>query len=316
MREALVVGDAVVDIIVPFPRLSGSGRRRADFSPPCIQGGGTAANTAVALRRLGVPVSFVGSVGDDQYGRYVRKDFEAEGVATKMVIVEPEMNTVGVFAFVDEAGERYLWGWPRVDQAFKAVDEAKVDFDAVRAAAWIHSSGMAIVHDSSARRAILRIFEEAKGAGVPTSFDLNLRADDGRVESSFMRAVRDVVELSDYVLGSGDEEFALLGDGDWKENARALVRKDRTVIVRLGKDGAIGMTEGGEIAEPAFPVEVVDTVGAGDVFDAAFIAALLGGEGLPGALRSGNAAAGFKVARKGARSSPREEELRAFMERN
>jgi sugar/nucleoside kinase (ribokinase family) len=314
MHEVLVVGDAVVDIIVPFPRLSGEGKRRAEFFQPCIQGGGTAANTAVALSRLGVPVSFIGSVGDDQYGRYVRKDFEAEGVATGAMIIEPDLNTVGVFAFVDESGERYLWGWPRVDQAFKVIDESKVDFGAVREAAWVHSSGMALVHDSSARSSIIDIFREAKEAGVPTSFDLNLRADDGRIDPAFRGAVMEVVEDSSYVLGSGEEEFAPLGPGNWRENARALVREGRTIVVRLGREGAIGMAEGGESEEPAFPVEVVDTVGAGDVFDAAFIAALLRGAELRVALREGNAGAGFKVARKGARNSPRVPELRAFME--
>ena len=58
------------------------------------------------------------------------------------LIIEPELNTVGVFAFIDENGERYLWGWPRVDQAFKTLDADKVSFEKVQKANWVHSSGM------------------------------------------------------------------------------------------------------------------------------------------------------------------------------
>lgn len=110
MPEVMVVGDATVDIIVPYPKFLNKERTLVEYPEPSIQGGGTSANTAVALARLGVETGFVGSVGEDQYGRYVKNDLSKEGVDISGLIIEPELNTVGVFAFIDENGERYLWG--------------------------------------------------------------------------------------------------------------------------------------------------------------------------------------------------------------
>ena len=115
MHNVIVVGDANVDIIVPYPKFLNEERTLVEYPNPELQGGGTSANTAVALARLGVETSFIGTVGEDQYGKYIRRDLRDEGVDISAMIVEPELNTVGVFAFIDETGERYLWGWPRVD---------------------------------------------------------------------------------------------------------------------------------------------------------------------------------------------------------
>ena len=182
MHKVIVVGDAVVDIIVPYPKLLNEERTRVEYPVPCIQGGGTAANTAVALSRLEIPTGFIGTIGDDQYGRYIVRDFKNECIDTEQLIIESDLNTVGVFAFIDETGERYLWGWPRVDQAFKVLDMSKINMETIHNASWIHSSGMAIVHDTSARSSIIRIFKEAYKRGIPTSFDLNLRVDQGSLD--------------------------------------------------------------------------------------------------------------------------------------
>ena len=119
MPKVLVAGDANVDLIVPFPRFLNDRRTLVEYPNPCLAGGGTCANTAVALSRLGVRTGFAGTIGCDQYGAYIKKDFEKEGVDTACLIEDARKNTVCVFAFIDEQGERYLWGWPRVDQAFR-----------------------------------------------------------------------------------------------------------------------------------------------------------------------------------------------------
>lgn len=124
MPEVMVVGDATVDIIVPYPKFLNKERTLVEYPEPSIQGGGTSANTAVALARLGVETGFVGSVGEDQYGRYVKNDLSKEGVDISGLIIEPELNTVGVFAFIDETESgicgdgrewiRHLRRWMRI----------------------------------------------------------------------------------------------------------------------------------------------------------------------------------------------------------
>ncbi|HHT88058.1 MAG TPA: carbohydrate kinase family protein [Clostridiales bacterium] len=317
MHKVIVVGDAVVDIIVPYPKLLNEERTRVEYPVPCIQGGGTAANTAVALSRLEIPTGFIGTIGDDQYGRYIVRDFKNECIDTEQLIIESDLNTVGVFAFIDETGERYLWGWPRVDQAFKVLDMSKINMETIHNASWIHSSGMAIVHDTSARSSIIRIFKEAYKRGIPTSFDLNLRVDQGSLDEKYKEAVLEVIKYSSYVLGSADEEFRYLGDSeDPIENARAFVNNNRTVIARLGKQGSYGLSVDEEVIAEAFNVEVVDTVGAGDVYNAGFIAAVLQGCSLKDSLIIGNAVSGYTVGQKGARNCPHKDELNVFLKKH
>lgn len=318
MREVLVIGDVAVDIIVPYPRFLNEERTLVEYPNPNLVGGGTCANTAVALARLGVPTGFVGTVGDDQYGRYIVKDFAREGVSTKGLIVDGALNTVGVFAFIDDRGERYLWGWPREEQAFKFINPAKVDMQAVKKAGFVHSSGMAIVHDTSARHTIIEVFKQAQAAGVPTAFDLNLRVDDGKLDEGYKQAVLQVLQYSSHVLGSGDDEFYHLGNSeDWMATAKSFVRPGRTVIVRTGKKGCCGIAPNGEmIEEPAIGKERVDTVGAGDVFNAGFITGYLQGFGFANCLRMGNAVSGYTVARVGARGCPTLPQLKSFLQAN
>lgn len=170
MPKVVVVGDANVDVIVPYPRFLNEERTQVEYPQIGIEGGGTSANTAVALAKLGLDVSFVGTVGDDQYGRFVMQDFKDAGVDVTGLVADSTLSTVGVFAFVDDRGERYLWGWPRERQSFKVLDENLVPMHMIREADWVHSSGMCLTYDTSARETIIRIFEQAT---MPESLHLS-----------------------------------------------------------------------------------------------------------------------------------------------
>lgn len=315
--KVLVVGDAGVDIIVPFPRFSGKDHSQVLFETPCLVGGGTAANTAAALARLQISTAFLGTVGDDQYGKFIIEEFQSLGIDINPMIIDASRNTVGVFAFIDDSGERYLWGWPRTEQAFKELDPKRIPWQDVKNASWVHSSGMAMVHDTSARKSILSILKTAFENGVPTSLDLNLRVDGGPLDPSYRDAVLEAMEYCAYVLGSGQEEYSHLAPGeDWMDNARSFVTDQRTIIVRMGADGSLAMTPSETIREGAFSVTVEDTVGAGDVYNAGFIAALLTGKSLRDALLWGNGVSGWSVGKKGSRDTPNEKELELFIKKS
>lgn len=315
MPKVCVIGDTNVDIIVQFPQFKNPERTSVIWPNPVLMGGGTCSNTAAALAKLGLHTVFIGCTGDDEYGRFVRKDLEETGVDISQMLVHPHQHTVGVFAFVDEVGERYLWGWPRHDQAFKHIGLDEIDLDAVLSCDWIHSSGMAITYDTSARRTITHVFAEAHKRGIPTSFDLNLRVDDGVLNEEFAQALQPLLETSRYVLGSGPDEFAYLGNSaNWMENAQALVTAQRSIIVRDGARGSWAITDQGMIEAPAFKVEVVDTIGAGDVYNAGFMYAQLNDLSMEESLRIANAVSGYKVAHQGPRSSPNLPELQHFLE--
>lgn len=313
MPEVAVVGDANVDIIVPYPRFLNPERTKVEYPTPEVVGGGTCANTAVALSRLGRDVLFAGTVGDDSYGRFTKKDLIEAGVDVDGLVVDRKVNTVGVFAFIDETGERYLWGWPRDHQSFKELDWDRLPMKKLAEVSWIHSSGMCLTYAGSSRDSIIRLFAWARERGIRTSLDLNLRVDNGELDSDFAGALNEILPQVDYLLGSGPEEFAYLGQDNWRENARNLASNGHVVVARDGSRGSVGFAQGNaEINVPAFKVEVADTVGAGDTYNAGFISAILSGEELTGALRQGNAVSGYEVSHKGARHCPDIQQLDDF----
>ncbi|WP_445340751.1 carbohydrate kinase family protein [Bifidobacterium sp. ESL0820] len=313
MPEVAVVGDANVDIIVPYPRFLNPERTKVEYPTPEVVGGGTCANTAVALSRLGRDVLFAGTVGDDSYGRFTKKDLIEAGVDVDGLVVDRKVNTVGVFAFIDETGERYLWGWPRDHQSFKELDWDRLPMKKLAEVSWIHSSGMCLTYAGSSRDSIIRLFAWARERGIRTSLDLNLRVDNGELDSDLAGALNEILPQVDYLLGSGPEEFAYLGQDNWRENARNLASNGHVVVARDGSRGSVGFVQGNaEINVPAFKVEVADTVGAGDTYNAGFISAILSGEELTGALRQGNAVSGYEVGHKGARHCPDIQQLDDF----
>lgn len=314
--DAIVIGDACVDIIVPFPKFLNEEHTEVEFTNPEIRGGGTCANTAVALAKLGVPTSFMGTIGNDNYGRLVTDEFHTYGINTDLTLVDDEKDTVGVFAFIDERHERHLWAWPRGNEAYTHLDLSKIDMDRVRNASWVHSSGMTVLFQGSMRKNIVEVFKAAREAGVPTSFDLNTRVSDPEhLKPEIRETVLEILEYCDYMLGSGKDEFySFCPQADWRESARHFVTDKRTVIARMGKDGALGMSVTETVEEKPFDVPVVDTVGAGDVFNAGFIAARLAGKSLGDSIICGNGVSSFKVSGPSGRHTPTAEQLDSFLQ--
>jgi sugar/nucleoside kinase (ribokinase family) len=315
--RVVVLGDANVDMVI---RLPDRARGAIDLagSEPRLYGGGSAANVAVGLARLGVAVTFIGSVGDDGFGRWLADDFAREGVDTRGLITVRDAFTPMVMALIEPDGERLVVVWPPERGADLRLRPEDVDPDWMAGAAWLHTTGMCL-RASPVREAVLGGMALAREAGATVSLDLNLRVElwglDGETRETLERAI----SLSDVVLGSGPEEIVPLAGLDRGQDAarrpsplrgsqdaaRAMSAGRRTVVARLGADGALAAAPSGEICHaPAFPTTVVDTLGAGDAFDAGFIAARLAGCDLREALRWGNAVAALKIARPGARGTP------------
>ncbi len=308
----LVVGDACVDMVARMPPVGGPG---SDATLPQISGGGTGANTAVALARLGVPVVFVGAVGQDGHGRQVRRELGAEGVDVSRVVELPDAPTALVLAVIDRDGERTIFGspWPR--PAHSRLGAEHVDDELITGAAWVHTTGMCLLQAPSSET-VLYCLQRARDERIPCSLDLNLRGgltEDG-LSRSFGDTLWNAVERSDFVLGSAIDEIPYMVPArSMEEAARRLAGADRTVVARRGADGAtlVTATERQEI--PSFPVDVVDTLGAGDAFDAGFIAARLDGRDTVEAIRWGHAVAALSTSRAGARGTPSATEARALL---
>jgi fructokinase/2-dehydro-3-deoxygluconokinase len=314
---AVVLGDVNVDLAldVPDPAIP---RAHRLVTEPQFGGGGTGGNAAAALAALGAPVEFHGTIGDDSFGRWVTADFKRVGVGVRGLLVLPDVYTPQVIALVEPDGERTLVIWPPSGGAHTHMRPEHLDRDLIAGAAWLHTTGMCL-RASPVRDTILAGMRLARAAGVPVSLDLNLRVELWGLDDSVRQTVEQAVALAEVVFGSGAEELMPLARaGSVEEAAHLLSRGQRTIIGRLGAEGALAVTPDAQIHRaPGFPSRVVSTVGAGDAFDGGFIAARLNGAPLADALRWGNALAALKIARPGgARDLPARAEVEALLNRN
>lgn len=312
-QPVVVVGDANVDMLLHLPD-RGVPLAERQVTEPELHGGGTGANTAVALARLAVPVRFVGAIGDDGYGRFIQRDFAAEGVGTGGLVIKPDAYTPMVMAIIEPDGERMLVIWPPVGGAHTHLHPDDIDPRWLAGAAWLHTTGMCL-RAAPVRDAVLHSMTLARAAGLTVSLDLNLRLELWGADRVFRRMVAQAMELADVVFGSAtDELLPFTGAPTPLDAARTLAAGARTVVARLGPDGALAVDPAGAaVTVPAQPVTVVDTLGAGDAFNGGFIAARAGGASLWAALSWGNAVAGLKITRTGARAVPHLDEVRAAL---
>ncbi len=308
----LVVGDANVDLEIRLPQQP---RASEHANPdPQLFGGGSAANTAAALARLGLNCRFSGTVGDDSFGRFAVASLEGAGVDTAWVTATPDLPTVTVITVKQPDGERLIYVWPPSGGAHSAL-EVEATTAAVSGVDWLHVSGICL-RVRPARDALLAAMAQARAEGVVVSFDLNLRLENWGWDDGFREVVMAAVERSDVVLGAaGDEVGALAGVEDPIAAATALAGTQRTVVARIGAAGAVACSAGSVVAEAGFEVAVVDTVGAGDAFNAGFIASRLAGGTIADALRWGNAVAALSIGEAGARSTPTKARLSEFLRR-
>jgi sugar/nucleoside kinase (ribokinase family) len=299
-KTALVVGDANFDMVLRLPPGDSEADALQDL-PSRTVAGGTAGNVAKALVGLGIATRLACAVGRDGHGRFIRQALTEAGVDTRHFHITPDYDTLIITAVVDRSGQRYFARFPTFQHASSYYPPDKLTAADVARVDWLHSSGSCFDHGTTAAAAI-QAMGWARQAGLPVSFDINLRPmEDGRLHAA-VRDIEQAVALSDYVLGSGADEMTLLtGNSDPLEAALTLSDDHRSVIARAGARGAMVIEPSGAVTHvPAFPVTVVDTLGAGDAFDAGFVACMIDGTAVDEAARWGNAMAALTISQESA----------------
>jgi 2-dehydro-3-deoxygluconokinase len=265
---------------------------------------GAEANVAVGLARLGHAVAYIGRVGGDGFGTAILRALRGEGVDVRHLTIDDSARTGVMFrerrvlGAMDVVYHRAGSAGSRVtpEEVVRAVDDGV--FEGIR---WLHLTGITPALSDSARAATMR-----RRIGATVSLDVNLRR---RLWSDEQAApvLRDLASRVDVVFGSTDE-LALVAGADLDSEPDQLVAAvaatgPRTVVVKLGRDGALGRDGEPSMAVPGIAVtDVVDPVGAGDAFCAGFIAGRLDGVDLTTALRMGNACGALAVAASGDQS--------------
>ena len=236
--------------------------------------GGAPANVLVALQRMGFETAFIGKIGNDMHGEFLRGTLTSNGVNCDGLITDPDFFTTLAFVALDEQGDR-SFSFARKPGADTQIRPEEIDERIIRNSRIFHIGSLSLT-DEPARSATHHALELAKEAGCVLSYDPNYRANLWPNVGAAMEQMRSVLPMMDLVKIS-DEECGLLTDFDEPEAAAAaIVEQGASVcVVTVGGDGAYVRTaEGGEIVPP-FPAGVVDTTGAGDSFWGGFLSAFL-----------------------------------------
>lgn len=261
-----------------------------------VQGGGPAATAAVAAARLGVTASFVGVVGDDDPGKRIIRDFEAEHVATDGIVIRRGSESAIAYCWIEQSTGKRSVAWTR--GTLQELQAEEVDLEAVRNAKVLHIDG----HNP---RAALSAVKEARKHDVIVNFDAGTLRDG-------------VPELLPYVtILIASEKFAVQYAND-SDMERALLKLGEigapVTGLTMGDRGSLILDDGQIRHCPAFPITPVDTTGAGDVFHAAFAVRYLETQDLMECLRFASAVSALKCLKLGGRAGiPSRNEVDEFL---
>lgn len=250
--------------------------------------GGSAANTAVGLARLGLKIGFIGKVSDDREGNLLVEDFEKEGVDTKGIVVLREDRSGVVVGFIDREGERALYVDPGVNDFLQFED---IDLKYARNTVFLHLTSFVGETPLRAQKNLVRVLSD-----VRVSFD------PGELYTRRgLTSLQPMVKRSTVLFLNRNEMKVLTGEG-YEKGTKILVKKGAAIVaVKLGKKGCY-ITDGKEkhLVEP-YKVEVVDTTGAGDAFCAGFLYGMMKNKDLHECGRLANFVASRSITRVGAR---------------
>ncbi|QHB16664.1 aminoimidazole riboside kinase [Mannheimia pernigra] len=305
MNKIWVTGDAVVDLIPDGE----------NHYLKCA--GGAPANVAVGVSRLGVEAGFIGRVGNDPLGQFMRDVLAAEKVSVENMILDDHYRTSTVIVGLDN-GERSFTFMvnPSADQFLEIGDLPEF-----KQGDFLHCCSIAFINDPS-RSTTIEAICRIKRAGGYVSFDPNLRESLWKNLDEMKSVVNSVISMAD-ILKFSEEELTLLTDtANLEEATKAITAQypEKLIIITLGKDGAIYHFNGKSQMVAGKALAPVDTTGAGDAFVSGLLAGLANTPdwkdetALVEVIRKANASGALATTAKGAMSAlPNKAELDAFL---
>jgi 2-dehydro-3-deoxygluconokinase len=253
--------------------------------------GGSESNVAIGLRRLGVQAVWCGRIGADSMGQLVEREIRAEGVDVR-IAVDASAPT-GLMIKERRTPDAQRVSYYRAGSAGSRIASTDIDEQLIAEAGLLHVSGITPALSAQAEATLRHAIDVARTAGVPVSFDLNFRGNLWSAEGAGS-VYRDIIPLADIVFAGEDEAAIAVGPGEPEELARRIADLGPgQAVIKLGADGALALVDGTVFRQPAVPVYVVDTVGAGDAFVAGYLAELMEGRGPGERLRTAAATGAF-----------------------
>jgi len=318
MSDVITLGELLIDFV---PTVSGVSLTDAPAFKKAP--GGAPANVAAGLAKLGVSCAFLGKVGDDAFGKFLKMTLDNVGVNTQGLVFSSKARTALAFVSLQPDGERefMFYRHPSADMLY-APDE--VDFDLIKGAKIFHFGSISLISEPS-RSATRVALKTAQVNDLLISYDPNLRLalwSDARAARKGMLSVwkmAHLIKVSEEELSflSGLEKVDKAVDKLWHENLRLMV-------ITQGRAGCQYFTSKFHGVVDGFQVDAVDSTGAGDGFVAGLLKGLLrfpkayqDEPHLREVCRYANAVGALTTTQRGAIPAlPTQQEVKAFLEKS
>lgn len=268
MYDIVALGEVLIDFT--NNGYSASGMRLFEQNP-----GGAPANMLTAATKLGLSTAFIGKVGTDMHGQFLKEVLEQQGIDTKGMILDPNFFTTLAFVELKENGER-VFSFARKPGADTMLTKEDLNQDLLTNTKVFHFGSLSLTNDPS-KTATYEAIRIAKDAGAIISYDPNYRAPLWENEKVAIEMMRDPIPYVDMMKISDEETELLTGQVDPEAAAEILISQGvKVVVVTLGEKGALVRIKDGSHIVAGFKSQVVDTTGAGDSFWGSFVQQVLG----------------------------------------
>lgn len=301
MFDIVALGEVLIDFTQSG--VSESGMRLFEQNP-----GGAPANMLTASTRLGMKTAFIGKVGTDMHGTFLKEVLEEQHICTKGMVFDENFFTTLAFVELSETGER-KFSFARKPGADTKLRLEEIDKKLLEQTKVFHFGSLSLT-DEPCRTATMEAVKYAKEQGAIISYDPNYRELLWESKEQAIEQMRRPIPYVNVLKISDEETELMTGESDPIKASERLVEQGISiVVVTLGEKGALVRTKEGYSIVSGFASKVVDTTGAGDSFWGGFISRIVASGKeinsltlveLETMIRFANAVAGICVTRRGA----------------
>ena len=310
---------ALGELLIDFTEAgkSSSGKKLFEQNP-----GGAPANLLTVAAHMGYQTEFIGKVGADMHGDFLKKTLEEEGIGTRYLIQDESFFTTLAFVEIAENGERHF-SFSRKPGADTQLRAEELNQQLLENCKIFHFGALSLTNEPS-RTATIEAVKGAKAAGVLISYDPNYRESLWFDKQTAVSQMKSMIPYADIMKVSDEELVLLTGVEDYNKAVTQLLELGpKLVAVTLGSDGVLLAREYKREKVEGFKVNAIDTTGAGDSFWGGFLSEYLKQEKsleeftweeIKNCAVYGNAAAALCVQRRGGIPAiPKKKEVEQFI---
>lgn len=258
MFDVVALGESLIDC-------TPAGKNDMKMAMFSCNPGGAPANVLAMNAKLGGKTAFIGKVGHDAFGAFLKETMDKAGIDTQNLCMSDEYKTTLAFVQLDNKGNR-SFSFYRKSGADVMLMSDEVDASLLMSCRIFHFGGVSLT-DEPCRTTTLQAVRIAKKSGALISYDPNYRPPLWNSESEAVEVMKSALPLADIIKVSEEEMNLLTGEKELEKGSQKLAEYGAVLVaVTLGANGAFYCTPAGSAFLPTYDVKTVDTTGAGDAF--------------------------------------------------